>query len=118
MCSPDVAACWGAVGTQCGDSGVQTAQGASGAGESGCANGGDLDLISPQLYTTGYETAPDFAVTSSCASVGCGWELYHSCNPKFVPSIVEDSHYAAVQAWASGTAGVQAEGFFQWKMVV
>merc|ERR1711939_144458 len=86
--------------------------------ESWCANGGDLDLISPQLYTTGYETAPDFAVTSSCASVGCGWELYHNCNPKFVPSIVEDSHYTAVQAWASGTAGVQAEGFFQWKMVV
>merc|ERR1711918_209760 len=57
--------------------------------ESWCANGGDLDLISPQLYTTGYETAPDFAVTSSCASVGCGWELYHNCNPKFVPSIVK-----------------------------
>jgi len=86
--------------------------------QSWCANDGDLDLISPQLYTSGYETAPDFAVTSSCSSAGCGWELYQDCKPKFVPSIVEDSHYAEVEAWASSTVGVQAGGFFQWKMVV
>merc|ERR1712070_1343903 len=57
----------------------------------------NVELISPQLYTSGKETKPDFGATGSCASLkeGCGWDLYKHMHSgmKFVPSIVNPSHY-------------------------
>jgi len=82
-----------------------------------CASGGDLDLISPQLYSSGHEQAPEFATTYTCTAAGCNWDLYQNCGADFVPSIVDDSHYAAVKAWATNTVGVPASGFFQWKHI-
>ncbi len=55
----------------------------------------NLDIISPQLYSSGMESAPEFELTSSCASSGCTWNLYQGSKARFVPSIVNASHYAA-----------------------
>jgi hypothetical protein len=36
----------------------------------------NIDAISPQLYTSGQEGAPDFTETYQCKSEGCTWALY------------------------------------------
>ena len=35
-----------------------------------------LDIISPQLYSTGIEGYPDFDETYNCKAAGCTWEKY------------------------------------------
>jgi len=76
---------------------------------------GNIDFLSPQLYSSGTEGAPDFAETSNCKSAGCTWDLYLGMVPKMVPSLVEESHYAAAQTFFSEKYGITTGGFFQWK---
>ena len=51
----------------------------------------NIDIISPQVYSSGTESSPDFAETNNCKAAGCLWTLYQNSKPKFVPSIVEAS---------------------------
>jgi len=74
----------------------------------------NIDFLSPQLYSSGMEGAPDFAETNSCKAQGCTWELYIGMIPKMVPSLVEESHYKHTESFFSNL-GIQTEGFFQWK---
>jgi hypothetical protein len=74
----------------------------------------NLDVISPQLYSSGLETAPELDATASCASIGCTWDLYRGAVNKFVPSIVDETQYAAVQDWAS-SIGLVTDGYYIWK---
>merc|ERR1719213_23248 len=57
----------------------------------------NVAFISPQLYSSGNETSPEYAETSSCKSEGCTWDLYKDATVDVVPSIVDDSQYDDVQ---------------------
>lgn len=74
----------------------------------------NVNLMSPQLYSSGTETSPDFAVTSSCAAV-CGWDLYQDMHAamKFVPSLAYANQYPAVEAHFAAS-GITTRGYFQW----
>lgn len=39
-----------------------------------CAEGANVDEVSPQLYSSGTEASPDFDETYFCGSAGCTWE--------------------------------------------
>jgi len=77
----------------------------------------NIDFLSPQLYSSGLEGAPDFAETSNCKDAGCTWDLYVGMVPKMVPSLVEESHYVATKTFFANM-GITTEGFFQWRQVV
>jgi chitinase len=81
----------------------------------------NVDIISPQLYTRGDETDPDFAATGSCAST-CGWDLYKHMHDgmKFVPSIVNPSHYEATKEGFEDinknlNLDLKCSGYFVWE---
>eukprot|EP00757_Euglenozoa_sp_SAG-D1_P004912 gene4912-2367_t len=71
-----------------------------------------LDFISPQMYTTGYETTPQYDLTSTCSPT-CTWDLYKNAKPALAPSVVDHTHYAAVQSFFANK-GITTKGFFQW----
>ena len=48
-----------------------------------------IDILSPQLYSSGSEAAPEFAETASCKDAGCTWALYTGSKAAFAPSIVD-----------------------------
>ena len=73
----------------------------------------NIDALSPQLYTTGTETAPVLDETSYCKEAGCSWLLFVNSAPKFVPSIVNASHYPAVQKFFAGA--VDVAGYIEWE---
>ena len=76
----------------------------------------NIDVLSPQLYSSGSETAPQFDETSNCKAAGCTWDLYKNCKAAFAPSIVDASQLAAVQTYFTGNnLGIKVGGFFQWK---
>jgi hypothetical protein len=56
----------------------------------------NVDVISPQLYSSGYETEPDFDETSTA---GLSWTLYIDSVARIVPSIIDERHYPEVQAY-------------------
>jgi len=74
----------------------------------------NIDFLSPQLYSSGNEGAPDFAETNNCKAAGCTWDLYIGMIPEMVPSLVEESHYNHTESFFSNL-GIQTKGFFQWK---
>ena len=74
----------------------------------------NLDIISPQLYSSGYETSPEFAETSSCQAAGCTWNLYKGAHAKFVPSIVKSTQYATVVSYFKQNYGITCQGYIQW----
>jgi len=74
----------------------------------------NIDFLSPQLYSSGSEGAPDFAETSNCKAAGCTWDLYVGMIPQMVPSLVAESHYAATKTFFANK-GITTEGFFQWR---
>ena len=71
------------------------------------------DILSPQLYSSGMETAPEIAETSSCAP-DCSWALYKDAKPRFAPSIVDASQLPAVSTFFQAR-GISVDGFFEWK---
>jgi len=73
----------------------------------------NVDAVSPQLYSSGQEGAPDFAETSQCASQGCTWDLYKSATAAFWPSLVQTSHLSATQSFFQGK-GIPVGGYIQW----
>ena len=63
--------------------------------------------MSPQLYSTGYETVNDYT------AVGTPWSSYATTKAAVVPSIVAASYYAdAVTYFAK--QGVTLQGYVQW----
>jgi hypothetical protein len=67
-----------------------------------------IDLLSPQLYTTGKETANDYAT-----SQGVGWNMWASAKAKVVPSIVSADLYADAVT-VLGAKGVTLDGYIKW----
>ena len=76
----------------------------------------NVDVLSPQLYSSGDEKAPEFDETASCVDAGCTWDLYAGARADIMPSIVDDSQYAAVASWFAGRS-LTTTGFVQWKQV-
>ena len=74
-----------------------------------------IDILSPQLYSSGSEPAPEFAPTASCAAAGCGWDLYRGAKAQLAPSIVDASQYEAVRAFFAANVSMQTAGFIEWK---
>lgn len=69
----------------------------------------NIDVISPQLYTTGKEHQNDYAT-----SQGVQWNEYANCKAKVVPSLVEGAYYpSAVDYFAS--QGITLAGYIQWQ---
>lgn len=77
------------------------------------ASDGNIDILSPQLYSSGMEASPEFAETSSCAP-DCSWKLYVGAKARFAPSIVDASQLPAVRTFFQ-PLGISVDGFFQWK---
>jgi len=86
----------------------------------GCSDARDLmlaffadahcDYLSPQLYTSGAEAAPDFTET---AVGSVTWEEYLQSKARIIPSIVDGTHYAATQSYFAGK-GIALSGYVQW----
>lgn len=72
---------------------------------------GDIDLLSPQLYTSGYETANDFTT-----GYGVQWSEYAAAKATVVPSIVTASLYDSAKTFFA-SQGVATTGFIQWAQV-
>jgi len=68
----------------------------------------NVDYLSPQLYSSGYEADNDFAF------IGTPWSAYATTKARIVPSIVTGSYYPdAVRYFAAN--GVTLTGYIQWK---
>jgi len=78
------------------------------------AKDSNIDVLSPQLYSSGSESAPQFDPTAACAAAGCTWDLYREAKPIIAPSIVDASQYSAVKSYFAA-ASIPTAGFIQWK---
>jgi len=71
----------------------------------------DIDIFSPQLYTSGREGSPEYDETP-CAA-GCSYARLKKMKAKWVPSVANPSHYPAVRDFLAGM-GIQTHGYLQW----
>ncbi|WP_163833784.1 LysM peptidoglycan-binding domain-containing protein [Spartinivicinus ruber] len=69
---------------------------------------GNIDMLSPQLYTTGYETENDYAV-----SQGVQWSEYANAKAEVVVSIVKADMYQSAVQYLSNV-GVDLKGYVVW----
>eukprot|EP01063_Lacrimia_lanifica_P023619 TRINITY_DN3123_c0_g1_i1.p1 TRINITY_DN3123_c0_g1~~TRINITY_DN3123_c0_g1_i1.p1 ORF type:complete len:793 (+),score=321.77 TRINITY_DN3123_c0_g1_i1:52-2430(+) len=88
----------------------------------GCKNGNDLvrewiqdanvDIISPQLYTSGNEAHPDYT------AVGVQWKEFiaRPASQRFAPSIPNAKQYDEMKAHFA-KLGLTSDGFIQWQQV-
>jgi len=67
----------------------------------------NIDILSPQLYTTGTEPGNDYSTD------GFDWSNYVGAIPSFVPSIVRGSYFADARNYFS-QRGITADGYVQW----
>lgn len=75
-----------------------------------------IDVLSPQLYSSGQEPKPQFDETKNCKDAGCSWSLYKGARAAFAPSIVDGTQFAAVQEYfAAAPYSISTAGYFQWK---
>lgn len=89
----------------------------------GCTDASDLmrtfladsntDYMSPQLYSSGAESSPDFAETTDA---GVPWSQYVGLSSKLIPSIVDETHYSAITDFFAALE-VPVAGYVQWKTV-
>lgn len=68
----------------------------------------NIDILSPQLYTTGRETSPLF-VTSG----GVPWSSWKGAHAVILPSLVDGSQYAATTAFFR-SQGISIGGYLRW----
>ena len=78
----------------------------------------DIDIFSPQLYTSGYEANPDFGMTpcrptDGIFDSGCSWERLAPMTAAWVPSLKDVSHYDATKEYFA-KVGIKTRGFVQW----
>ena len=69
------------------------------------AGSDNIDIFSPQLYTTGVEEDPEFTITQ-CGNTleegrTCTYERLKKMKAKWVPSLSKASHYPAVKKFFS-----------------
>jgi LysM repeat protein len=68
----------------------------------------NIDYLSPQLYTTGEESANDYATSG-----GVTWSQYATAKAAIIPSIVNAGMYQSAQDYFQAQ-GVTLTGFVQW----
>jgi hypothetical protein len=73
----------------------------------------DIDVISPQLYTSGAEGKPEFEASSG-TSGPVGYEHYRRAKARFVPSISTADQVDDIKKFFA-TKGVRVDGFVQWQ---
>lgn len=71
----------------------------------------NIDILSPQLYTTGEEGANNYEI-----SQGVTWGSYKNAKAAVVPSLVSGTYYPDAQAYFLAQ-GVTLKGYIQWKQV-
>jgi len=71
---------------------------------------GNTDYLSPQMYTSGEEQTPDFDETTDA---GVSFDEYTKSRAAIIPSIVDETHYAAVKDFFQAK-GVSCVGYVQW----
>lgn len=69
----------------------------------------NIDIISPQLYTTGKETAPKYTPTA-----GVPWSKYLDSRATFAPSIVASNQYPDAKLYFHSQEGITCGGYFVW----
>jgi len=74
----------------------------------------NIDIISPQLYSSGSESAPELVPSNFCKEAGCTWDIYTSCKAAIAPSIVRSSHYAASKDYFDKNVGRTLSGYIVW----
>jgi len=76
----------------------------------------NIDILSPQLYSSGRETKPDFAETNNCKSVGCTWDIWQGSKAVIAPSLAYGNQYLqAVKGFSE--RNITIEGYVQWAQV-
>ena len=76
----------------------------------------NIDLFSPQLYTSGTEGKPEFTLTP-CGTPGrskCSWERLAPMKAKWVLSLASGAQYPAAKAFFK-KLNIDPIGFIQWK---
>jgi len=68
----------------------------------------NIDILSPQLYTSGNESYNDYSTTA-----GVEWSEYATARAAVVPSVVYAYLYSSAQEYFAGQ-GVSTEGYVQW----
>lgn len=76
------------------------------------ANDENIDIFSPQLYTSGNEDQPEFDITP-CPKDSCTYERIANMKAKWVPSLHTKGQYPAVKAFFD-EKGIQTAGFILW----
>merc|ERR1719273_450291 len=76
----------------------------------------NVDILSPQLYSSGAESSPDFAETDMCKNAGCTWSIWQGSHGVIAPSLVEGNQYSQAQSGLS-QRGITTGGWLQWKEV-
>jgi len=69
---------------------------------------GNINYLSPQLYTSGTEGQNDYTTSG-----GVSWSMYKDARPRIVPSIVRSSLYDSAHSYFQGQ-GVEITGYIQW----
>ncbi|GMI52335.1 hypothetical protein ScalyP_jg1306 [Parmales sp. scaly parma] len=85
------------------------------------ASSNDIDLFSPQLYTTGtVNESIQYFPTTDCGS-GCDWSVWVGAKPTIVPAITKCYDKSATEAglktagWTGmGEGAEEIQGYFQW----
>lgn len=72
--------------------------------------------FSPQLYTQGSESTPDFTEATGSGGRTVEWERFKNMKAKFVPSIVSELGVEDCKTYFSGK-GVHLDGFVLWGQV-
>jgi hypothetical protein len=79
----------------------------------------NIDIFSPQLYTSGMEGKPEYMLTP-CRSGGstegsrCTWERLKPMKAKWVLSLANADHYAGAKEYFYNL-GIETRGFIQWQ---
>jgi len=69
---------------------------------------GNIDYLSPQLYTSGEESQNDYATSG-----GVSWNEYTKSRAHIIPSIVRGSLYSSAHSYFQGQ-GFNITGYIQW----
>lgn len=76
----------------------------------------NIDILSPQLYSSGEERRPDFAETDNCKSAGCTWNIWKNSKAQLAPSLPTGSQFSAAQSGGQ-QRGLNFVGYVQWAQV-
>jgi hypothetical protein len=71
----------------------------------------NIDILSPQLYTSGTEGSNDFTTVA-----GVAWSEYGNASAAIVPSLVNSGMYSDCTVFLA-TQGVHVAGYIQWAQV-